>query len=58
MVGKYHLSEEESNTYYGKEEKNVTKTTVGGGRIYGRIIVPKEWIGKKVICLLVEELDE
>lgn len=55
MKGKYELSETDSAEYFGKEIKNVSRTTVGAGRIYGRVILPQEWIGKKVLCLLLEE---
>lgn len=57
MVGTYTITETESASYYGREIKNAAKTKVGSN-MYGRVYVPKEWIGKKVLCLLLEEPDE
>ena len=56
MKGTYHISEEDTAEYYGREIKNVSKTT-SGNRIYGRVYVPESWIGKRVMCLLLDEID-
>jgi hypothetical protein len=34
--------------------KAVSKASVGGGRMYGRVYVPESWIGQKVVIALLE----
>ncbi len=54
MTGKYNLTESESGEYREKVVKNVSRTRAGG-RDYGKIIVPENWIGGRVICLLIDK---
>jgi putative transposon-encoded protein len=38
--------------------KTASRTTVGTDRVYGRVYVPKEWIGKEVLVALIDDAPE
>jgi len=58
MKGKATLKPEiQELTYFDSIEKVTTKAETRKGYFSAKISLPKEWIGKRVLCLLIEEPD-
>ncbi len=49
------IHESEEVSYFGVVEKTATKAAGGRGAISGKVYLPKEWVGKRVLCLLLDE---
>lgn len=43
--------------YYDQVEKVATGAKTGKDNVVGRIYLPSDWVGKRVICLLLDELE-
>lgn len=54
MKGKL-IHESEDVSYFGVIEKVTTKAAGGKGALSAKLYLPKEWIGKRVLCLLLDE---
>ena len=56
MKGTLNIDPETVN-FYDKTEVKVGRLSNSKGCLTGRVYVPREWIGKRVLCLLLDELD-